>query len=432
MIYWAPLLHFYQPPTQFHAILEKVCNESYRPLLKMFSEQLKAKVTINMCGVLTEMLNEHGGKDILQSIRALAEAGNLEFVESAKYHAILPLISAEECKKQIALNRQTNAYFFKDAYKPRGFFPPEMCYSEDVAHLLSSLGYEWLIVSGVACNVAWPLDVIYKVKTAKGTIATFYRDDVLSNKISFQGLDSQGFISALINLCGSKKDIYVITAMDAETFGHHIQNWEKLFLEEVYKTLEKKAGADVSLTQKIDLAREHKKIFSAEAFNKIEVVTISELLRLFPVRTAPHPSPSSWSTTEEDIRKKNYYPLWRDSANAIHKLQWEHVDLCLKLVDMAAALKQKSKQNRRFAEIAASLFNSAIHSCQFWWANHGRMWDVNMVNKGLMLQEEVLFNAYKAIASSECAEKLKQDSYHNLAAARDIAGKIRDKLFELT
>lgn len=432
MIYWAPLLHFYQPPTQFHAILEKVCNESYRPLLKMFSEQPKARVTINMCGVLTEMLNEHGGKDIIQNIRSLAEAGNLEFVESAKYHAILPLIPEEKSKKQIALNRQTNAYFFKDAYKPRGFFPPEMCCSEDVARLLASLGYEWMIVSGVACPAAWPLDVIYKVKADKGTIAVFYRDDVLSNKISFQGIDSQGFISALISLCGSKKDIYVITAMDAETFGHHIQSWEELFLREVYKLLEKKTAVDETFTQKIDLAREHRKIFSAEAFNSIEVVTVGELLRLFPLKTTAHPLPSSWSTTKEDIQKGNYYPLWQDSANAIHKLQWEHVDLCFRLVDRAAALKQRSKQGQRFTDIACSLLDSAIHSCQFWWANYGRMWDVNMVNKGLMLQEEVLFNAYKAIINSECAEKLKQDSYYNWVAARHIAGKIRDKLFELT
>ena len=34
-IYWANLLHFYQPPIQIPEILRKVVNESYRPLIEV-------------------------------------------------------------------------------------------------------------------------------------------------------------------------------------------------------------------------------------------------------------------------------------------------------------------------------------------------------------------------------------------------------------
>lgn len=428
MVYWAPFLHFYQPPTQFHAILQKICRESYRPLVKLFASETQARVTVNICGVLTQMLNDHGGKDIIDGMARLAGKGRLEFVESAKYHPILTLIPPDEIRRQIEHNNITNTFFFKKAYKPKGFFSPEMCYSDDLAGILSDMNYKWLLIAGLACRAAWPLDVIYKIQRGKKGIAVFNRDDVLSNKISFHGLDSKGFISELLALRGKHEDIYVITAMDAETFGHHIQHWEKLFLGEVYTALERGVRARAWLRQKTDLAREHRDIFLSKHIKDIRVVTISELLEKFPVKEAETPLPSSWSSSKEDIQRGNYYPLWNDNANPIHKLQWEHADICFDLVSQASAVNKGSDEARRFADISRLLIDRAIHSCQFWWANKGRMWDINMVNKGLMLQEEVVFNAYKAISLSSAGDDVKKGNFGKVVKARELANKIRDLL----
>lgn len=428
MIYWAPFLHFYQPPTQFHAILKRICKESYRPLLKIFAEHQEAKVTVNIAGVLTEAWNDHGGEDIIQTIAELGKLGRLEFVESAKYHAILPLIPEEEIRRQIELNHKTNEYFYKKAYKPRGFFPPEMCYSNELGRILSGLGYEWVILSGAACTANWPLDVIYKANFSKHKLTTFFRDDILSNKISFQNIDIQGFMTELTGLAQGKEDIYVITAMDAETFGHHIQHWEELFLGELYETLEGGAAEYANITHDADVAKSHKDILDSEVLEKIKVVTISELLDKFPIKVSTQPSPSSWSTSKDEIARGDFYPLWNDPANPIHKLQWEHIALCFELVNTAINLKG-NKESQHYADVSRSLLDRAIHSCQFWWANKGRMWDINMINMGLILQEEVLLNAYKAISSSGCEEKIRKNSYRLLVSARDIAYKIRDYLF---
>ena len=427
MIYWAPFLHFYQPPTQMHAVLKKVCNESYRPLLKMLLEHPNAKVTINICGVLTEMLNDHGAGDILSDIKKLAQNNQLEFVDSAKYHPILPLIPQNEVRRQIELNQKTNSYFFKESYKVRGFFPPEMCYSSDVARILANMGYEWVLISGVACQKKWPLDEIPRISLGESALNIFYRDDILSNKISFHDLDSAGFISELIQLAQDKSDIYVITAMDAETFGHHIQDWEKLFLAEVYEIIEGVASHD-GLKQRADLAEEHRKIFESEEISQIEVVTISQLLEKFPINSSKPPLPSSWSTSKEDISTENYYPLWKNPGNHVHRLQWEHLKICFELIDEVSKLKSE-KGIARFYNISRALLDRAIHSCQFWWANIGRMWEINLINKGLILQEEVILNAYKAIKISKVQEEIKREFYHKVTAARDLANKIRDQLF---
>ena len=38
MIIWAPVFHVYQPPTQFPAVLKRICDESYRPLVDLLGE----------------------------------------------------------------------------------------------------------------------------------------------------------------------------------------------------------------------------------------------------------------------------------------------------------------------------------------------------------------------------------------------------------
>ena len=77
MIYWAQLLHFYQPPTQVASVLKKICNESYRPLIQVFKDYPHARATVNFNGVLTEMLMDCGHEDIIKGFRGLAEQGQL-------------------------------------------------------------------------------------------------------------------------------------------------------------------------------------------------------------------------------------------------------------------------------------------------------------------------------------------------------------------
>ena len=262
MIYLAPFLHFYQPSTQFHRILKKVCNESYRPLVNLFHEQAHAKVTVNINAVLTEMLDEHGMSDVIEGLRELSEKGRLEFVGSAKYHPILPLIPHEEMLRQIQLNHQTNQRFFGKTYSPLGFFCPEMGYTQDVVKPVFQTGHRWLILGGIACPVAWPNSVIHRVKGDGQTVAVFFRDDVLSNRIAFKQTDVRGFIQHLRSFGGQNEDIYVVTAMDAETFGHHIRHWEEIFLAEMYEALEPRPESAEArrsvdrLVQPVDLAKE--------------------------------------------------------------------------------------------------------------------------------------------------------------------------------
>lgn len=356
-----------------------------------------------MCGVLTDMLADHGCQDILTGLKELGSLGQAEFTGSAKFHAILPLIPEKEAKRQIELNRKTNLFFFKDTYKPKGFFLPEMCYSDESASIVRGMGYEWIIVSGIACQGKWPLDYASTLKLNSGVIKIFFRDDIVSNMISFKNIDAKGFISNLKDLSKGKEDVYMITAMDAETFGHHIPGWETLFLAEVYKMI--------------------------EDTEEIQAVNINEIAEKFPAVRSKPPRPSSWSTTKEEIMAGNYYPLWNTPHNTIHRLQWEHISMCLELLQEAEDKKDGEKSSI-FFNTSRETLDMALHSCQFWWANKDRMWSENLINKGLILQEEAILNAYLAIANSGCKDSEKKKCHKKVIVARYIAGKIRDEILQ--
>ncbi len=429
-IYWAPLLHFYQPPIQLPEVLRKVVVESYRPLLEVFQQYPHAKVTVNINGVLTEMLFESGYTDVLDGLRSLADRGQLEFTGSAKYHAILPLVPPEEQRRQIRRNHLTNRHFFGDAYQPKGFFPPELCYSRDILPPVAEYGHEWLLASGIACPDHWPVDGFYTAAAGPDEVTMVFRDDVLSNKISFQDIDGKGFVEHLRAAGdGGGADRYVVTAMDAETFGHHIENWDRLFLAEVYESLA--PGPYAELAQQRALSEAHRALLTMPEkpeLGDVRIVTISELVEKFPKKGRVEPRPSSWSTTVEDLRHGNPYPLWKDPGNYIHRLQWQHVNLCLELVRQALDVADNPSA-RRHAEIARGLMDPALHSCQFWWASRRPHWDINIISRGLFQQAEVMVNAFRAINLSGAPEDVKREGYYRVVAARDIESKLTDQLF---
>lgn len=443
MIYWAPLLHFYQPPSQIYWVLKKVCDESYRPLINLFRDLPNARVTVNINGVLTEMLDEHGMGDVLDGLRELSERGQLEFTGSAKYHPILPLIPQDEMLRQITHNYNTNRRLLGKSYAPAGFFPPELAYSRDILGPVLDGGYCWILLSGVACPVEWPTDVIHGVTHGGQRLAVLFRDDILSNRISFRNISAQGFIEHLENLQGGSGDRYVVTAMDAETFGHHIQHWEEYFLGEVYEALGRNNHQSVKnkydsngdsaskLSRSAAVAQEHGSLLRSQQVEagEIQVVTISQLYDKFRRGQFIEPRSSSWSTSLEDIKANNPFPLWKDPNNNVHQLLWRHLKLSIDLTRKAQDLAT-DQNSKHFADIARALLDGAMHSCQFWWASKRPMWDVNMVEQGLMQQREVVFNAYKAIAATSLPEETKTEHYYRwVMAARDLQNKITDLLY---
>ena len=355
-IIWANLLHLYQPPTQFTPVLRKIAEESYFELTNIFRTYPKAKVTLNICGSLTEQLLTNGLELLVEQIKELALAGKVELVGSAKYHPILPKLPKEEMRRQIEINNETNRKAFGPAWNPTGFFPPEMAYSRDVAEIVTQMGFRWMVLSEYAfpptVDTAPDNDVIYSMKGMP--LKIFFRQGKPSLDLAFGKIWSpEEFYQAA---SGSiRPGGYLLTAMDGETFGHHRPGLEKV-LAAIYQD------------------------------PRFEPHFISELPNLFPKGPEVEPLPSSWGLEGNELRRGIIYPRWDYPGNSIQSRQWQLLNLAIKSVWAT------SKTDVNYPGVR-DLLDKALHSDQFWWAGARPNWHFRMVEAGARMLKDVVWQA---------------------------------------
>ena len=380
--YFAPLIHIYQPPTQDIQVLKRINEECYKPLFSLIKGYEHAKSCLNINGILIEMLYEYDLGDTIELIKDLVAENKIEVVGTAKFHPILPLIPRKEAHHQIQMNEEVNFKIF-GRWERKGFFPPELSINSKVAKFLRDLGYKWVILSGIACPEEWPYDKIF---TSPNGLLLYFRDDMLSNKISFKHISAKEFVKDLKTMHKDLKqknanDTYIITAMDGETFGHHVKNYEKTFL-----------GKTIELISKEE---------------NIEMTFISDLDNYFPkAKKEIIPNDSSWSTTYDDLKSGIPYPLWRNPDNNVHKYYWKIMNSLhnlMKMVDNLDFTEDWDIEN--YYKTARYFYDRGLHSCPAWWANPDRgIWSPNLIYNGVELLIKTALNAQMALVHSGKSE----------------------------
>ncbi|MFH0829485.1 MAG: hypothetical protein V1907_04945 [Candidatus Kerfeldbacteria bacterium] len=337
---WANFFHIYQPPHWPRAIIQKVARESYRPLIQFLLAHEHIRITLNISGSLTEQLtagSQH--QDIIKGIRTLLRRGQIEVVDSAMYHAILPLLPEHEIVRQVRLNHSTNRRAFGALYHPRGFFPPEMAYGPRLGTILSRLGYSWIVLDGIS----HPGYVDYTRKyTIKNTnLTAVFRNRYISDYLAFEiKLSQTNRFLDTVQRWNNQRDV-LITAMDGENLGHHRHAAKRVWQRLVHEP-------------------------------HVETVTISELLQLLPGPDRVSVRSASWSSTSADMKMGVPFALWKHPKNSLHRLQWE-------LFGTVFALVQERRKKGSLPSSLQKQFDQTSSSDWFWWASREPWWDIDIV-----------------------------------------------------
>lgn len=342
---WANFIHIYQPLHQAQDVLEQVVNQSYRRIFRGMRDIPHARLTLNISAALSEVLTRHGYGDVIDDIRWLAEQGRLEFTSTAKFHAFLPFLPADEIERQIALNDKTNREIFGPAYAPKFFFPPEMAIDQATAEVVARLGYQGMVLDEITYNghvEGVPYDHVFQLETRSRPLEAVFRDRRLSNVIiSAVARRADTFREALGNEFA--KNRYLLTAMDGETFGHHRPGLEN-FLFELMKSPD------------------------------MEQIFISQLARFYPGTDTFTPVPSTWASSEYDIERHVQFHSWNQPDSPLHQKQWELYRLVMDTI--------RSAPDDSGYDYAREKLDSALASDQFFWASNRPWWSLEMIEAG--------------------------------------------------
>ena len=360
-------LHMYQPPIPIQTIpiLKRIINNSYIPLTRKLLENSNLRISININASLSEMLLEYEGEEVIDNLKLLGESNQIEFLESACYHPILPIIEPEYQKIQINLNRKLNNKIFGSSFNPKGFFPPELAVNHELPYLLKEMAYNYCIFPSTSfpslLNIGIPYLMIDNSK-----FFLLPRNRTLSNDISFQKFPSPNDFAKAVNHYSEGNELSTpIIGMDFETFGEHHKKYEDFLISSLEK---------IRILQLADLVQLHE--FSNSDFKIISEDYVS----------------SSWSTDSKT--ELIPFPLWNHPNNSLHQLTLVLMNI------LSEGLNYIDDKNEK----QLIPFLKAQQSCQLWWESDGKF-GPELVKRAIKFQITSLNNLAE-LTQSQSPEKV--------------------------
>lgn len=366
--YWINFLHFYLPPTAEINQISEATQKSYEWILLMAEKYPNWRFTFNLTGCLTQALFEKGYEKIITRFKNLLNRGQIELVDSLSHHPIAPLVDQTVVERQIKKQQEINKNFFNQ--KPKGFFLPEMAYSEKIGKILANYGYQWLILDEISLNG--------KLDKVDYNIAYFLKNTNLkiifrSRRWSLDYPPRQLAKESTENLPN-----FIISATDAELYGLRFvdfQGWLGKVLENP----------------------------------KIKTITIDEYLKKLTKTKYIKPKTGNWESLEKELNKKFSFVLWQNKNNKIHNLLWQLANIATE------QLKQNPNDiNYHWAE---KHLDRGLASCTFWWASNrdfklfgAPAWHPEEVEKGAL----ELIKTIRTLAINKDIKLKAEKIYHQL------------------
>jgi len=211
-------------------IVRRVAERSYLQMNNLLLEKIKKhkgafKVAFSISGVAIEQFEKYT-PDVLDSFKALADTGCVEFLSETYAHSLASLASPAEFKKQVKEHAALINSLF--GVKPKAFRNTELIYSDAIGAEVASMGYNVILAEGAKHILGWKSPGFVYTNAINPRLKVLLRNFSLSDDIAFRfgnrswdewPLDAKKYAGWLASIL--EKDDVVNLFMDYETFGEH-------------------------------------------------------------------------------------------------------------------------------------------------------------------------------------------------------------------
>jgi len=138
-------------------VIEKVAKKCYLPmnalLLKLITRHKGAfKVSFSISGTALDQF-ERWAPEVLESFKALARTGCVEFMAETYYHSLSFLYSKEEFDKQVEMHSAKIKQLFDQ--KPNVFRNTELIFNNELAKHIQDKGFSAVLCEGADHILGW-------------------------------------------------------------------------------------------------------------------------------------------------------------------------------------------------------------------------------------------------------------------------------------
>lgn len=209
-------------------ILRRIAERCYLPANKLLLDLInssngKFKVAFSISGSVLEQFDRHC-PEVIESFRALAKTGCVEFLCETYNHSLVSLASPSAFRRQVEKHKAAIEKYF--GVSPKTFRNTELIYSNEIGAQVYDLGFKTMLTEGAKHILGWrsPNFVYSGVDAPK--LKLLLRNSKLSDDIAFRfsdrswnewPLDCGKYLSWLKAADGEIVNLF----MDYETLGEH-------------------------------------------------------------------------------------------------------------------------------------------------------------------------------------------------------------------
>ena len=131
-------------------LLRRVARRCYLPANQMLLETIQRhagrfRIAFSMSGAALEQFRQYA-PEVLESFQRLNDTECVEFLDETYHHSLSFLYSREEFREQV----EAHTAVIKDLFgqEPRVFRNTELIYNNDLAHFVSHMGYDAIVMEG--------------------------------------------------------------------------------------------------------------------------------------------------------------------------------------------------------------------------------------------------------------------------------------------
>lgn len=215
--------HFYFDDYLNRIIIERIAADCYRPMNDLILRAVKEhglKITFSITGTAIEQLQRYA-PDVIDSFRALADTGNVEFLSETYSHSLASLKDEVEFARQV----EKHAKLMEDLFgaRPRAFRNTELIYNDVIGEAVEKLGFETILTEGSKQVLGWKSPNYIYSNPIKQRVKLLLRNYKLSDDITFRYEHLRPTAADFVEQLAGQEGDCVNLFMDYETFGEHVK-----------------------------------------------------------------------------------------------------------------------------------------------------------------------------------------------------------------